>query len=98
MAQEQGIGEYIGNMDETLLWLDMLKKPQAPSLRTISIHTIDHDKGRFTVILTAMADGRKLQPYIVFKGVRPVAALMEILGVVVAFSRSGWMNEALTID
>lgn len=50
------------------------------------------------VILAAMADGRKLEPYVVFKGVHPVAALMATQGVVIAFSRNGWMNEAITND
>lgn len=66
--------------------------------RTISICTTGQNKGRFTVILATMGDGRKLKPYVVFKGARPVAALMEIPGVVVAFSGNGWMNEALTMD
>ena len=66
--------------------------------RTISIRTTGHDKGRFTVVLAAMADGKKLKPYVVLKGVRPVAELARIPGVVVAYSRNGWMNEELTKD
>lgn len=90
----------IGNMDETSLWLDMPGETTVSRTgeRTISIGTTSHNKGRFTVILAAMADGRKLKPYVVFKGVQPVAALMAIPGVVVAFSKNGWMNEDLTID
>ena len=45
-----------------------------------------------------MADGRKLKPYVIFKGVRQVAELVATEGVVVAFSRNGWMNEQLTKD
>ena len=48
--------------------------------RTISIRTTGHDKGHFTVVPAAMADGRKLKPYVVFKGVRPVAELAKISG------------------
>ena len=44
-----------------------------------------------------MADGRKLNPFIVFKGVRPIAALAKVPGVVVCYSRNGWMNEELTV-
>ena len=68
------------------------------SERIISIHTTGHDKGRFMVVLAAMADGRKLKPYVVFKGVQTVAELARIPGVVVAYSRNGWMNEELTND
>ena len=50
------------------------------------------------VVLAAMAGGRKLRPYVVFKGVPPVAELAKIPGVVVAYSKNGWMNEELTMD
>ena len=60
--------------------------------RTVCVRTTGHDKMRFTVVLSAMADGRKLKPYVIFKGVRQVAELVATEGVVVAFSRNGWMN------
>ena len=90
----------VGNMDETPLWLDMPGETTVSRAgeRTITIRTTGHDKGRFTVVLSAMADGRKLKPYIVFKGVRPIAELSRIPGVVVAYSKNGWMNEDLTKD
>lgn len=62
------------------------------------VRSTGHDKGRFTVVLAAMADGRKLKPYVVFKGVRPIAELNKVSGVVVAYSKNGWMNEKLTKD
>ena len=90
----------IGNMDEIPLWMDMPGETTISRAgeRTISICTTGHDKGRFTVVLAAMADGRKLKPYVVFKGVRPVTELARIPRVVVAYSRNGWMNEELTKD
>ncbi len=56
----------IGNMDETPLWLDMLGHTTIARVgeRSVSIRTTGHDKGRFTVILAAMADDRKLKPYV----------------------------------
>ena len=59
---------------------------------SVSIQTMVH-KGRFTVILTAKADGTKLKPFVVFKGVRPIAELQRVRGVVVTMSRNGWVNE-----
>ena len=61
----------IGNMDETPLWMDMPGETTVSRAgeRTLSIRTTGHDKGRFTVVLAAMADGKKLKPYVVFKGV-----------------------------
>ena len=55
-------------------------------------------KGHFTVILTAMADGRKLKPFVVFKGVRLIVELTQCPGVVVMMSRNRWMNEDLTVE
>ena len=43
-----------------------------------------------------MADGRKLEPFVLFKGVCPVAALEKIP--CVAYGRSGSMNEKMTKD
>ena len=90
----------IGNMDETPLWLDMPGETTVARTgeRTVCIRTTGHDKGCFTVVLAAMADGRKLNPFVVFKDVQPNAPLAKIPGVVVAYSSNGWMNEALTLD
>ena len=65
----------IGNMDETPLWLDMPGDTTVARTgdHTISVRTTGHDKGRFTAILAAKADGTKLKPFVVFKGVRPIA-------------------------
>ena len=86
-------------MDETPLWLDMPGDTTVARTgdRTIFVKITGHDKGRFTVILAAKADGTKLKPFVVFKGVRPIAALQKVSGIIVTMSRNGWMNEALTI-
>lgn len=90
----------IGNMDETPLWLGM---PGETSIahcgdKSVPVRTTGHEKARFTVVLSAMADGRKLKPYVVCKGIRAVKELSKETGVVVALSRNGWMNEELTKD
>ena len=48
------------------------------------------DKGCFTVV---MVYGRKLKPYVVSKGVRLVAELAKIPGVMIAYSRNGLMKD-----
>ena len=90
----------IGNMDETPLWMDMPGETTICSTgeRSVPTCSIGHDKNRFTVCLSAMADGRKLKPFIVLKGVRVIPELQSVSGVVVAMSRNGWMNEDLTKD
>ena len=89
----------IGNMDETPLWLDMPWKTTITRRgeRSVPLRTTGLEKGRFNVVLSAMADGRKLKPYVVFKGVRALPE-MNTTGVVVALSKNGWMNEELTKD
>lgn len=90
----------IGNMDETPLWLDMPGDTTVTQIgeRSVPIHTSGHDKGRFTIILTAMTDGRKLKPFVVFKGVCTIPELTRYPGIVVMMSRNGWMNEKLTVE
>ena len=68
--------------------------------RSIPIKTTGHEKDHFTVILTARADGTKLKPYVVFKGkgTRLMKNLQNVPGVIVRFSKNGWMNDELTID
>ena len=56
--------------------------------RSVPVQTTGHEKSRFTVVLSAMADGRKLKPYIIFKGVRPIPELKQVQGVVVALSKN----------
>ena len=89
-------------MDETACWFHL------PSETTVAhkgacfipLKTTGHEKQHFTVILTAKADRTKLKLFIVFKGkgTRLVKDLHQISGVVVRFSKNGWMNDVLTID
>ena len=62
---------FIGNMDETPLRLDMPGESTITRTgqKSVPLHTTGHDKGQFTVVLAAIADGRKLKPFVVFKGV-----------------------------
>ena len=87
-------------MDETPLWLDIPGETTVTHTgeRSVPVRTTGHEKNRFTVVLAAMADGRKLKPYVVFKGVRPIPELNKVSGVVVALSNNGWMNKKLTKD
>ena len=43
--------------------------------RSVPLRTTGHEKSRFTVVLGAMADGWKLKPFVVVKGVRPIPEL-----------------------
>ena len=92
----------IGNMDETPIWFNMSEEMTIMQMdvRPVPIRTTGHDKARYMFVLaaTCMADGRKLQPFIVFKRVRPVAELQRASSIMVAFTKNDWMNEHLTIN
>ena len=88
---------HIGNMDETAVYFDM---PGNSTLhhkgdKTVIIRTTGHEKETVTVILAAMADGRKLPPVVVLKGKREPAAADIPQGVLVKMSSNGWVNEEI---
>ncbi|KAL2087486.1 hypothetical protein ACEWY4_016314 [Coilia grayii] len=86
-------------MDETAMYFDMVGSTAVvPGARSVPLET-GHEKCHLTVVLSAKADGTKLQPYVVFKGaIKEVEAMQNLNGVVVATSKNGWMNEELTAD
>ena len=88
----------IGNMDETPLWMDMPGDTTIArtGVKSVPILNTGHEKARFTVCLAAMADGTKLKPFVVFKGVWQDPKLIKYPGVVVTYSHNGWMNEQTT--
>jgi hypothetical protein len=88
----------IGNMDETAVWMDMPSSTTVDLVgaKSVPLKTTGHEKNRVTVCLAAMADGRKLQPMIVFKGKRMPNELKNVTGAVIALSANGWMNEDMT--
>jgi hypothetical protein len=85
-------------MDETALWSDMPGNSTVDVRGTkhIPILTTGHEKNRVSVCLSAMADGSKLPPLIIFKGKRFPQELKDIQGVVIAMSDNGWMKPETT--
>lgn len=83
----------IGNMDETPVWFDM---PSARTVntrgeKTVTVATTGHEKSRFTVVLSCLADGTKLKPMIIFKRkTQPKDKFPP--GVVVHHHPKGWMD------
>ena len=62
----------ICNMDETPVWMDMPGDSTIDYVgnRTITMGSTGNEKSRITVCLAAMADGTKLPPFVLIKGVR----------------------------
>ena len=62
----------IGNMDETPVYVDIPGNYtlERKGMKSITMATTGHEKEKLTVMLAAMADGTKLLPMVVLKGVR----------------------------
>lgn len=81
------------NMDEMPIWLDMpgTYTAEAVGMKTISMLSTGHEKSRITVMLGAKADGTKLKPMVLFKGVRRPQRIPS--GIVVYMTPNAWANE-----
>ena len=89
-------------MDETAVWNDMISNTtvQKTGSKEVNMKSTGHDKVRVYVCLTGKADGTRLKPFNVFRGVkRESKALHDKFNrkCSVASSANGWMNEDLTL-
>ena len=64
----------IANMDETSVWFDLsnTKTYDFCGVKTVKSKTTGHEELRYTVVLCAMGDGRKLKPMTIFKNLKNV--------------------------
>ena len=86
----------IFNMDETLM---CFKLPSSRSLKftgslTVPVTTCAAEKRSFTVVLSVAADGTKLSPKVVFKGVRTPRDLVVPNSLRISFHKKVWMDES----
>ena len=85
--KSRGVVSFLGgecpphHLNETLLGDTTVTRAGE---HTVSIRTTGYNKGRFTVVLAAMAEGRKLKPFMAFRGVHIIPELSCVPGVVVA--------------
>ena len=63
---------------------------------TVTIKSSGNEKNRFTVMLGAYGDGKKMRPYIIFKRKTLPKNVVWPSGVIVRCQSKGWMDEALT--
>ena len=87
-------------MDETPVWLEPVGTTtvEVKGAKQVPIKTTGHEKVRFTVILTARADGTKCKPYVLIPRRRPILELENLRGLVFNYSGQSWMNDELTAD
>jgi hypothetical protein len=85
----------IGNMDETPVWIDMPGEYtlEVKGTKTISMASTGHEKTRITVCLAAMADGTKLAPLVLLKGVRPPKEIPS--GIIIKMTPKAWADEGV---
>lgn len=88
------------NMDETPIYFDMPSNRtyDARGVKTVAAKTAGYEKLRFTVVLTIAADGKKLMPMIIFKGLVNVPKVNFPKGVHVTVAKGGSMNEDLMLE
>lgn len=84
---------YIGNMDETPVWFDMpsAKTVNSKGKKTVLVNTTGHEKSRFTVVLTCLADGTRLKPMVIFKR-KTIPKEKFPPGVIIHCHPKGWMD------
>jgi len=84
----------IANMDETPIFFDMVGALtiDCRGAHSIPIRTTGNEKNRFTCVLGILADGTKLQPMVIFKGMRIPKGCYPP-GLVVRMQKNGWMNK-----
>ena len=84
----------IGNMDETPMNFDMIsnRTVERKGVKTVQLRSTDHEKTRFTVVLTCMADGTKLKPLVIFKRIT-TPKIKFPPGIFIHFHVKGWMDE-----
>ena len=81
-------------MDETLMRFELpsMRSLEFTGSRTVQVKTCGAEKRGFTVTLAA--DGTKLPPKVIFKGVRSPRDLVVPESLHVSFHKKGWMDEA----
>ena len=84
-------------MDERPVWIDMPwdYTIETKGSKTVSMCSTGHEKTRIFVCLAAMADGSKLLPLVLLKGVRPPKDIPT--GVIVKMTPKAWADENVMI-
>ena len=99
IAARQRVGyplSCIFNMDEMPMpfELPLSQSLEFTSSRTVAVKTCGAEKRSFTVALAVAADGTKLPPKVIFKGVRTPRDLLIPKSLRVSFHKKGWMDES----
>ncbi|CAG8824960.1 36793_t:CDS:2 [Gigaspora margarita] len=83
-------------MNKTPVWFDIARglTMNLKGTKTVHIQTTGNDKNKFTIVLTCLANGKKLPPIIIFKEkVWPANIPQLPAGIVVWFQEKEWIDE-----
>ena len=88
---------FIGNMDETPVYFDLVsnKVVDRKGAKDCRVITTGAEKRHVTVVLTVMADGQMPPPMIIFKGKRALKLTNVPDGMVVTVQDKAWMDHEL---
>ena len=86
--------KYIGNMDETSMWFDLLSNTtiNQKGVKTVNIHITGYRRTPFTVVLGYMADDTKLPAVCIFK-LKNISKENFSYGIHIKVNEKGWANE-----
>ena len=86
--------KYIGNMDGTLMWFDLLSNTtiNQKDVKTVNIRITGHEHTSFTIILECMADGTKLSAVCIFK-LKNIPKEKFSCDIYIRVNEKEWVNE-----
>uniref|UniRef100_A0A8C4S949 HTH CENPB-type domain-containing protein n=1 Tax=Erpetoichthys calabaricus TaxID=27687 RepID=A0A8C4S949_ERPCA len=98
--QKTSLMGQIGNADQTAVYFENPSNTTVNAVggKSVRVRTGGREKQWCTVMLTILADGKKLPPYVIFK--RKTLPKNEKFppGIIVRAQKKGWMDNDLVID
>lgn len=90
----------IGNADQTPVYFEMPVDTTVNKVgdKTVKIRTAGCEKQRCTVMLTVLADGKKLPPYVILKRKNLPKNESFPPGLIMKAQEKGWMDNELVLD
>uniref|UniRef100_A0A3Q1GUX3 Pogo transposable element derived with KRAB domain n=1 Tax=Acanthochromis polyacanthus TaxID=80966 RepID=A0A3Q1GUX3_9TELE len=91
--------DQMGNADQTPVYFDMPSSVTVEKKRekSVLVKSTGNEKSRITVMLTCLADGTKLPPYVILRR-KTIPKEPTPPGIIVRAQEKGWMETELVVD
>uniref|UniRef100_A0A672FD58 DDE-1 domain-containing protein n=1 Tax=Salarias fasciatus TaxID=181472 RepID=A0A672FD58_SALFA len=91
--------DQMGNADQTPVYFDMPSHVTVENKgkKSVLVKSTGNEKSRITVMLTCLADGTKLPPYVVLRR-KTIPKEPMPPGIIVRAQEKGWMETELVVD